>query len=239
MGTGKQIVILAGGLATRMQPLTRDVPKSLLEVAGRPFIAWQLERIARSGFERALLCIGHLGERIREFVGDGSHFDLDVRYSDEGPRLLGTAGALRQALPLLDPRFLVTYGDSYLPFDYSAPLTDLEAHPDALGTLSVFANGGRWDRSNVRIAGERVEHYAKDSTDPTLDHIDYGATALDRRVIAALPPNAAYALDRIQSELAARGSLRAWVATDRFYEIGSPDGLADLERALRSGALSP
>src|SRR5690242_10649949 len=127
-----QAVILAGGLATRMRPHTVNTPKALIEVAGRPFIAWQLEKIALSGFSDVVLCIGHLGERLREFIGDGSHFDLSVRYSDDGPRLLGTAGALRQALPLLERTFLVTYGDSYLPFDYTAPLRDLDSHSEAL-----------------------------------------------------------------------------------------------------------
>src|SRR5262245_29639857 len=130
-----QAVILAGGLATRLRARTHTTPKVLLEVAGRPFIDWQLELIRRSGFESALLCIGHLAERVTEHVGDGARFGLAVSYSEDGPRLLGTAGALRRALDRLEPEFLVTYGDSYLPFDYSGPLRDLRSHPGALGTL--------------------------------------------------------------------------------------------------------
>jgi N-acetyl-alpha-D-muramate 1-phosphate uridylyltransferase len=230
-----QAVILAGGLATRMHPHTLTTPKALLEVSSRPFIAWQLEKLARSGFSNVVLCVGHLSERIREFVGDGAHFDLSVRYSEDGPRLLGTAGALYKALGLLEPTFLVTYGDSYLPFDYAAPLGDLDAHADALGTMSVFPNAGQWDDSNTEVRGEHVVRYQKGSREPALDHIDYGAIALRRRVIEELPPGP-QGLDAIQASLASAGQLRAWVAADRFYEIGSAAGLADLEAYLATQA---
>src|SRR5262249_5936221 len=113
-----QAVVLAGGLATRMFPRTRDVPKSMLEVAGRPFVEWQIELLARAGFDDVVMCIAHLGDAIRAHVGDGARFGARVQWSEEGPRLLGTAGAIRAALPLLAPTFIVTYGDSYLPFDY-------------------------------------------------------------------------------------------------------------------------
>jgi N-acetyl-alpha-D-muramate 1-phosphate uridylyltransferase len=236
-----QAVILAGGLATRMHPLTLETPKALIEVAGRPFLAWQLEKIRSSGYARVLLCVGHLGEKIRDYAGDGAGFGLEVDYSFDGPRLLGTAGALRHALAVLEPAFLVTYGDSYLPFDYSAPLRDLEAHPDALGTMSVFKNDDRWDQSNTEVEGERVHRYEKGSNDPALDYIDYGATALRRDVIEALPgvdDERGYpmGLDVLQAKLAAQGRLRAYAARERFYEIGSEAGLSDL--AKRLGELS-
>jgi len=231
-----QAVILAGGLGTRLGARTASLPKSLLSVAGRPFVDWQLARLADCGFTEILLCVGHLGDAIRAHVGDTAA-GLAVRYSDDGPRLLGTAGALRRALPRLAPSFLVTYGDSYLPFDYAAPLRDLAAHPAALGTLSVFPNAGRWDASNAAIAGDRVVRYAKGATDPALDHIDYGAIALRRPVIEALPPDEPWGLDAIQADLAASGHLRALVAPERFYEIGSEAGLAELERVL--GARAP
>jgi N-acetyl-alpha-D-muramate 1-phosphate uridylyltransferase len=227
-----QAVILAGGLATRMRPHTLHTPKAMIEVRGRPFIAWQLEKIAASGYSDVVLCVGHLGDRLRDFVGNGGHFDLSVRYSDDGPRLLGTAGALRQALPLLAQTFLVTYGDSYLPFDYSAPLRDLDSQADALATMSVFPNSGRWDESNTAISGQRVLRYEKGQKDPALDHIDYGALALRREVIAALSPGQPHGLDAIQSRLANAGKLRAYPTEERFYEIGSPAGLKDLEEYL-------
>jgi MurNAc alpha-1-phosphate uridylyltransferase len=232
----KQAVILAGGLGTRMLPRTERVPKILLPVAGRPFAAWLLERLAAAGFDEARICIAHLGEQVRDAIGDGRAAGIAVRYADEGPSLLGTAGALRRALPDLAPTFLVTYGDSFLPFDYAAPLADLDRHPEALGTMAVFRNDDRWDRSNTRIEGDRVVAYRKRARDaapdPAVDHIDYGATALRREVIAALPDGVAIGLDAVQQDLAARGVLRALPAPRRFFEIGSPEGLADLEAEL-------
>ncbi len=219
-----------------MHPRTLQTPKALLEVADRPFIAWQLERIADAGYGRVLLCLGHLGEQVQELVRDGAHFDIAVEYSFDGPRLLGTAGALRHAIDKLDESFLVTYGDSYLPFDYAGPLRDLDAHPDALGTMSVFKNEGRWDASNTAVEGERVVRYEKGSGDPALDHIDYGAIALRRSVIEELAPREVHGLDAIQGRLAREGRLRAYQARERFYEIGSEDGLRELEQYLRSHA---
>jgi MurNAc alpha-1-phosphate uridylyltransferase len=227
-----QAVIVAGGLATRMRPQTLELPKSLIPVGGRPFITWQLEKIAGSGFSHVLLCIGHLGHAIREFVGDGSGFGLRVDYSEESENLLGTAGALRRAISQLGETFLVTYGDSYLPFDYSAPLRDLCAHPEAQGTMAVFRNQGRWEKSNTAIEGDRVLRYDKSSRDPTLDYIDCGATALRREVVAALTPDQPLGLDSVQADLARRGLLRAWRARERFYEIGSEEGLRDLDHLL-------
>jgi NDP-sugar pyrophosphorylase family protein len=231
-----QAVILAGGLATRLGERTQRLPKALLPIAGRPFLAWQLEALVRSGFTHVTLCIGHLGSQIREFLGDGAAFGVTVAYSEDGPALLGTGGALRQALPLLTDSFLVTYGDSYLPFDYSAPLRDLRVHPEASATMSVFENAGAWDRSNTEVLDDRVLRYEKSGTDTGLRYIDYGALALRRSVLSERPAGVAFGLDQVQAELARAGSLRAFTATERFYEIGSEQGIRDLEAKLASGA---
>jgi N-acetyl-alpha-D-muramate 1-phosphate uridylyltransferase len=231
-----QVVILAGGLGTRMRPRTDGTPKFLLPVAGRPFGAWLLERLAAAGFGEAVLCVGHLGEAVRAAMGD-RFAGLALRYADDGPTLLGTAGALQHARALLAPTFLVTYGDSYLPFDYQAPLRDLQAHPEALGTMAVYRNEGRLDASNTTVSGDRVVRYEKrrahDPPEPELDHIDYGATALRREVVEALPAGAPLGFEAVQRDLAARGRLRALPVATRFYEIGSERGLLDLEAALR------
>jgi len=167
-------------------------------------------------------------------VGDGARYGLRVRYSDEGPELLGTAGALRVALPLLDDTFLVTYGDSYLPFDYAEPLRVLAGNADCDGVMSVFPNVGRWDASNVKTDGLRVLAYEKGTKDPAFDHIDYGALALRRSLIETIPPGERLGLEAIQTRVAAAGRMRAVVAPERFYEIGSPEGLTALDARLRS-----
>jgi len=234
-GSPMQAVVLAGGLGTRMQPHTEHVPKSMLEVAGRPFIDWQLELLARSGIRDVVLCIAHLGDLIRTHLGDGTRHGISVRYAVEEPgRLLGTAGALRAAVALLAPRFLVTYGDSYLRFDYGEPLRMLERHADCDGVLAIYPNADRLEPSNVATDGEWVLQYRKNATGPEIDHIDYGATALRREVVEALPPGVPIGLDRVQAELSTGGRLRALVVRDRFFEIGSPAGRADLEQHLRT-----
>ncbi len=216
-----------------MLPRTATVPKSMLEVAGRPFVAWQLEALGRAGYTDVLMLIGHLGRSLREFVGDGSHFDLSVRYAEDGPTLLGTAGALRHALDQLEDAFLVTYGDSYLPFDYAAPLSDLLAHSEADGTMSVFENGDQWDSSNTSVEDELVVSYEKGAPPGRHRFIDYGAIALRRRVIAKLPAGEFVRLEQVQRELTRQRRLRAYLARERFSEIGSEAGLRELEQKLR------
>lgn len=235
-----QAVVLAGGLATRMRPATLTVPKSMLEVAGRPFVDWQLERLAACGLTDVVMCVAHLAEVIEAHVGDGARFGVRVRWAHEGPNLLGTAGAIRAALPMLAETFLVTYGDSYLPFDYAEPLRILAAHGDCDGVMSAFPNRGAWDASNTEVdpSGAWVNRYEKGSSDPALDHIDYGATALRRGIIAALPAGERHGLDAIQHDLARQRRLRACIARERFFEIGSPGGLAELDRHLRTRAQS-
>jgi NDP-sugar pyrophosphorylase family protein len=239
MKAAVQAVVLAGGLATRMRPRTLTVPKSMLPVAGRPFVDWQLERLAAAGFTEVVMCIAHLGEQIEEHVGKGEQFGLRVAWSSDGGKLLGTAGAIRRASALLAPTFLVTYGDSYLPFDYAAPVRILQENDDCDGVMSVYKNDGKWDASNVVTDGAWVLRYEKGSKDPAFNHIDYGAIALRRSILAALPDGETCGLDAVGRDLARQSRLRACVARERFFEIGSPEGLGDLERHLSTRTLHP
>lgn len=235
-----QAVILAGGLATRMLPRTLTTPKLLLPVAGRPFCDWQLEKIRASGFSCVLLCIAHLGEQVRDHVGNGEKYGLTVLYSDEGPTLLGTAGALHKARSLLADTFLVTYGDSYLPFDYAAPLRMLREHDDCDAVMTTFRNAGMWEKSNVDTDGTWVHRYEKNRPELKFEHVDYGALAFRRSVIDGLPtgPDGTHTggLEAVQRDLAEKKRLRAFVAHDRFFEIGSPEGLSALEQRLLTKA---
>ena len=216
-----QAVVLAGGLATRLGKLTRTVPKYLIPICGRPFAHWQLSRLAACGYDDIVLCIGHLGTLIREALGDGEELatmlglsrPVTIRYSEDGEFPLGTGGALRNAAGLLDASFTVTYGDSYLPFDYARPLHDLASHPEALGTMSVFANRGRFDRSNTQVEHDRVTAFEKDGG--AFEFIDYGAMALRRSALEHLP-DCAGDLSSLQTELARSGLLRAYEANERF-----------------------
>lgn len=230
----RQAVVLCGGLGTRMGSLAAATPKVLLPVAGRPFLHHLVDRLEDCGFDDVILCAGHLGALVADAVSEGPTRMLSVRVSHDGPTLLGTAGALRRALPMLERTFLVTYGDSYLTFDYASPLERLERHPSALACGAVFANRDRIEPSNMALRGDYVIRYDKSRGpgEPPLDHIDYGATALRREVIAEIPADTRLGFDEVQSTLARRGQLLALVTPDRFYEIGSVQGLADLEAHL-------
>jgi len=229
-----QIVVLAGGLATRMRPQTEQTPKSLLLVQGRPFIDWQLDRFAASGARSIVLCVGYLGEQIETHVKRALDRGLVVSYSYDGAELVGTGGALRRAFARLEDEFVLTYGDSYLPFDYAAPLQDLRAHPEAVATMSVYKNRGQLGLSNVALDGDWVAKYDKSGSAPELDCIDYGAIALRRSALAEIENGAVWGVEALFRQLARKRQLRAFVAPERFYEVGSPEGKADLERHLAS-----
>lgn len=219
------VAILAGGLATRMRPLTLAVPKALLEVAGRPFIDWQLRYLARQGVADVVLCTGYLGEQIEQHVGDGAMYGLRVRYSPDGPALLGTGGALRQALPMLGEAFFVLYGDSYLPVDFSAVQRSFEAsHCPAL--MTVLRNEGRWDRSNVLLDGTRLL-YDKASPLPGMAHIDYGLSVLSAQLLRDQPAGQSFDLATLFTDLSRQNRVAGHEVTQRFYEIGSPAGLQE------------
>jgi NDP-sugar pyrophosphorylase family protein len=225
------VAILAGGLATRLRPVTEKIPKALVEVSGRPFVAHQLALLRARGVRRVVLCLGHLGEQVEALVGDGRAFGLEVACSHDGDRLLGTGGALRAALPLLGERFLVLYGDSYLDCDYADVASRFVAS-GRLGLMTVFPNGGRWDASNVVFRDGRIVRYAKGVRDPEMEHIDYGLGALHVAALAPYPAGEPLDLARVYQDLLARGELAGLEVGQRFYEIGSPQGLEETRRYL-------
>lgn len=226
------VAILAGGLGTRLRPLTERLPKSLAPVAGEPFLAHQLRLLARSGIERVVLCIGHMGEAIREFAGDGRAFGLDIAYSHDGAIPLGTAGAVRRALPLLGERFFVLYGDSYLPCDYRR-VQEAFLRSGMPALMTVYRNENRWDASNVEYEGGRILAYDKRNRTPRMRHIDYGLGAFAREVFEALPEGVFLDLADVYRDLLAQGRLAAFEAGERFYHIGNWEALEELEEYLR------
>jgi len=226
------VAILAGGLATRLRPITQTVPKAMVEVAGRPFIDHQLALLARNSIRRVVLCLGHLGEQVEHHIGDGARHGLQVRYSHDGERLLGTGGALRRALPLLGDVCWILYGDSYLDVDYRAVLTDFLSRK-VLGLMTVMRNEGRWDQSNVIFRDGRLLCYNKRRADLEMTHIDYGLSLLRREAIERLPEGQASDLADLFRDLVTEGRMAGHEVTQRFYEIGSPRGLEETADYLR------
>lgn len=228
------VAVLAGGLATRLRPITEKIPKSLVSVAGEPFLAHQLRLLHARGLRRVVLCVGYLGEMIEQDFGDGSAFGVELRYVFDGPKLLGTGGALRQALPLLGEEFFVLYGDSYLPIDYAAVFETFRTSGQP-GLMTVFRNEGAWDTSNVHFADGRIIRYDKREKTPDMHHIDYGLGVFRASVFAGRPAGEVFDLADVQRELVAKGALAGHEVFQRFYEVGSHAGLAELETLVRQG----
>ncbi len=231
-----QAVILAGGLATRLRPLTEKLPKCLLDIGGRPFLEYQLELLKKNGINRILLCLGHLSEMVREYFQAGERFGIRLGYSLEEEKLLGTGGALRKAWPQLEKEFLLLYGDSYLDFSYSDMI---EHYRKArwVALLSVCRNQNQWDRSNAVVEEGQVRIYDKKSFLPEMQYIDAGLSILSKNVIREIPPDEFYDLADLYKSLARRRLLGAYEIEQRFYEVGSPSGLQEFTALIEQGGL--
>jgi NDP-sugar pyrophosphorylase family protein len=234
------VAILAGGLATRLRPVTEKTPKSLLNVAGEPFLVHQVRLLHSHGLRRIVLCVGYLGEMIKAELGDGSSLGVQIAYSFDGATLLGTGGALKRALPILGQRFLVIYGDSYMPVDYSAIVNAfvLSGKP---ALMTVLENEGRWDTSNVCFEAGEIRRYDKKRRTPEMRHIDYGIAVLSAQVFKPYPDDLAFDLADVYARLVSDKQMAAYEVKQRFYEIGSPEGLAELDSLLcdKSATFSP
>jgi NDP-sugar pyrophosphorylase family protein len=227
------VAILAGGLATRLRPITEKIPKLLIEVAGEPFFTHQIRLLKAAGLTRVVLCVGYLGEMIQETYGDGSRWGIQIDYSFDGPKLLGTGGALIRALPKLGEAFYVLYGDSYLPIDYGA-VGEAFRSAGKLGLMTVFENRERYDASNVWFADGEIQRYDKRAKVPQMHHIDYGLGVFRAAAFDNFPRDQVVDLADVQTSLVACQQLAGYEVFERFYEIGSPAGLEELNQFLRT-----
>ena len=231
------VAILAGGLATRLGPVTEKIPKSLIKIGSESFAVCQLRLLKKNGLTKVVFCIGHFGEKIVEELGDGRELGMDIRYSFDGPQLLGTGGALRKALPLLSDSFFVLYGDSYLDCDY-ASVESAYRRSEKLGMMTVFCNHNCWDKSNVLFEDGIIRRYDKKLRSPEMQHIDYGLGILNAKCMNPYPENSAFDLATIYQDLLAREQLAGFEVKERFYEIGSPDGLRETRDYLQRQSLN-
>jgi NDP-sugar pyrophosphorylase family protein len=229
------VAILSGGLATRLRPLTATIPKAMIELNGEPFIAHQLRLLSSRSIQRVVVCVGYHGDMIRDFVGDGTQFGLHVEFSFDGPVLLGTAGAIRIALPLLGDKFFVVYGDSYLPCDYSA-VGRAFLRSGKRGLMTVFLNEGKFDASNLEFRDGQIVHYDKENRTAAMHHIDYGLGAFRADVFDELPEGVPCDLTTVYRRLLSASELAAFEVSERFYEIGSLQGIEETSEYLRNAA---
>jgi NDP-sugar pyrophosphorylase family protein len=232
------VALLAGGMATRLRPITEKIPKLLVEVAGEPFFSHQLRLLKKNGLTHIVLCVGYLGEMIVDQYGDGSKWGVKIEYAFDGPKLLGTGGALIAALPKLGDAFYVLYGDSYLPIDYRA-VGDFFQRSGKLGLMTVFENHGRYDASNVEFAGDAIKVYDKKHKTPAMHHIDYGLGVFRAAAFDGFARDAAVDLAEVQKSLVAKQQLAGYEMKERFYEIGSHQGLNELDALLRAAGAQP
>ena len=223
-----QAVVLTGGLGTRLRPVTQAIPKAMIEVRGRPFLEYELALLGSEGVDDVVLCVGYLGEVIESHFGDGSALGLKMRYSWDGPRLLGPAGALKRAEPFLGGEFFVTYGDAYLRAPYRS-MMDSFLSSGKLAMMATYRNENRHGRSDIAVRGGHVVRYEKKGT-RRMSWINFGVTALQKRALALIPRDVEYGEEEFYGELIARRELLSYPVSRRFYEIGNPASLAEFAR---------
>ena len=231
------MVILAGGLGTRLRPRTSEVPKALIPIGGKPFLHHQIDLLKRRGIRDIVLCVGHLGDRVKDYFGDGRWLGVRIKYSEEESQLLGTAGAIKNAEPLLSDEFFLMYGDSYLMIDYREVMRYFRRF-DRLGLMVVWRNVDRFERSNVMVEGNLVTAYNKDQKSPDMVYINYGLSVLRKEALAFIPAGRPFSQEDFYQILIDQGELLTFEVEQRFYEIGSPKGLEEFGMLIASGGVA-
>jgi len=225
------VVIIAGGIATRLRPITETVPKAMLMVAGKPFIAHQLFLLQKNGIEKVVICSGYLSDKIEDFVGDGSKFGLSVTFSRDGEKLLGTGGAVKKALPLLRDNFFVMYGDSYLTVNFK-DVYNYFLSQQKIGLMTVFKNRDAWDKSNIVFKGGRIITYDKKNTTKEMEYIDYGLGILEKSAFDVMAARDVFDLSELYQDVISKEGMCGYEVSERFYEIGSKSGQTETEKYI-------
>lgn len=228
-----QIVILCGGLATHLRPITEKIPKSMIEITGKPFLEHQLELLKKNGVFDIILCIGYKGAKIKKYFGDGKRFGVRIKYSKEKEKLLGTGGALKKAKNLLNDVFLVMYGDSYLPFDFGAAINYFKKF-EKLGLMVVFRNRNRYEKSNVLVEGNLVKRYDKENQTKEMEYIDYGLSIFRKKALKFLSKDTFCDLSHLHKALIKKEQLLAFESEVRFYTIGSFQELEEFKKYIKN-----
>ena len=226
------IAILAGGYASRIGSLTKDLPKCLIEINGRPFVDWQLDLLLNNGYSEFVFCVSYKSNLIQEYLGDGSDRGVDIQYSLDGKTQLGTGGAILNALPKLGEMFGVLYGDSYLPINYrlvEQEFLDITSN----GLMTVYKNDNQFDVSNVEFLDGKLIDYQKGVNNKNMNHIDYGMTFFRKEAFRPWADQSTFDLSTVCHQLAKERQLDGFEVFERFYEIGSVQGIQEFSQYLR------
>jgi len=228
-----QIVILCGGLATRLGNLAKNTPKSMMEINSKPFLEHQIEKLKKQGLKDIVLCVGHLSRQIEEYFGNGKKFGVKIKYSYDGEKQLGPIGAVKNAESLLDDDFFIMYGDSYLSVDFQKAYSDFKkTNKSAL--MVVYKNQDKYDKSNLIVDNNMVIGYGAEDKTKEMIFIDYGTSVLSKKTLESVPENTMYSTGEFFSELIKKNQLCAYEAKKRFYHIGNLEALEELEKYIKN-----
>ena len=225
-----QVIIIAGGLGTRLGQLTLNQPKSMIQILGKPFIEYQFDLLTKGSVTDVVLCLGYQGKQIADYCGDGRKFGVNLRYSFED-KPLDTAGAIKLAEPLLEEYFFTLYGDSYVFIDFKDMLSSIRKG-NKIGAMSVFQNQDRFDKSNTAVVDGRVTFYSKEQR-ANLKYIDYGVNLFRKEVLKLIPNGEPYSMGTLFNQLIGRQELLAYEVKKRFFEIGSVNGLTEFTEYVK------
>lgn len=228
-----QILILCGGLATRLGDIARDTPKSMIKIEGKPFLEYQIENLKKNSIEDIVLCVGHLYESIKDYFGDGKDFGVNIKYSYDGKKPLGPIGAVKNAKKFLENVFFIMYGDSYLRFNFKDAY-DYFSNENKLGLMVVYKNNDKYDKSNIAVNGNQVIAYMNEKNSNNLNYIDYGSSILRKETLELIPNDSYFSTGELFSELINRNELLAYEVKKRFYHIGNPVALKEFKEFIRS-----
>jgi len=226
-----QMVIICGGLGTRLGHLTKYTPKSMIEIEGKPFLEYQIENLKKQSITDIVLCVGHLSKKIEEYFGNGQRFGVNLKYSFEKEKLLGQIGAVKNAEPLLEDSFFIMYGDSYLTLDLHKVYNFFMQH-DKPALMVVYQNHDKYDKSNIIIQDNMVTGYGEKQKTRDMIYIDYGTSILRKKVLDYVPKGTSYSTEEFFTDLIKKQDLMAFESDKRFYHVGDPDSLEDFRNYI-------
>lgn len=224
---------MAGGLATRLRPLTNDIPKSLILIQGKPFLQYQIELLTRYDIKDIVLCVAYMGKKIEDYFGDGNKFGVKITYSYEKNKLLGTGGALKLVEPYLNENFFLLWGDSYVRLNYKE-MHDfhLKNTNDFDVTIAIFYNIRNYDKSNIIYERGRIKKYEKNSKDE-MKYIDAGIMVFNKKILKRIPSGKVFQIEDLFHKLAKEEKLKPFLIKKRYYEIGSLKGLNQFKKFVK------